>query len=235
MNGNLSECVLITGANRGIGLGLVSEFLNRGYQVIATCRTPDKANELQNLKLEYPQQLRIEKLDVTNSDDFANLLGKISDEKIDILINNAGIFPENHSREGIERSLPEQVMSAFNINTLGAFRAIQAFLPNLQQSPNPRIINLSSLMGSLHHAKGFGYSYRMSKVALNMLTRSFAAENHEIITIALRPGWVKTAMGGIGANIPVEESASKMVGLIETLKPSDSGSFIDYDKEPTAW
>ena len=126
-------------------------------------------------------------------------------------------------------------MSAFNINTAGAFRAIQAFLPNLQQSINPRIINLSSLMGSLYHAKGFGYSYRMSKVALNMLTRSFAAENHDIITISLRPGWVKTEMGGSGANIAIAESASKIISLIENLQLIDSGSFIDYNKTPTEW
>ena len=235
MNGNSSECVLITGANRGIGLGLVTEFLKQRYQVIATCRNPNEADLLQNLKSQYINQLQIEKLDVTDSDDFAVLSKKIANLKIDILINNAGIFPENHSQDGIKKTLPEQLMSAFDINTAGAFRAIQAFLPNLQQSINPRIINLSSLMGSLHHAKGFGYSYRMSKAALNMLTRSFAAENRDIITISLRPGWVKTEMGGSGANISVAESASKIISLIENLQLIDSGSFIDYNKTPTEW
>ncbi len=150
MNTNTEECVLITGANRGIGLGLVSEFLKQRYQVIATCRNPNEADLLQNLKSQYTSQLQTEKLDVTDSNDFAVLSKKIAHLKIDILINNAGIFPENHSQDGIKKTLPEQLMSAFDINTAGAFRAIQAFLPNLQQSINPRIINLSSLMGSLH-------------------------------------------------------------------------------------
>jgi NAD(P)-dependent dehydrogenase (short-subunit alcohol dehydrogenase family) len=229
------QTVLITGANRGIGLGFTAAYLRRGYHVIATCRHPDAADSLNALLQEYSSQLTIEKLDVTEPQHFSLLKTKYDSRPIDILINNAGIFPEDHDKAGIADSPYQQLLSAFATNAAGAFLSIQTFLDNLLLSENPKIINLSSQMGSLAHAKGFGYSYRMSKVALNMLTRSFAHENDRIITVSLRPGWVQTAMGGNNASISVTESVDKMISVIDNLKLTDSGSFLDNDNVPCEW
>ena len=226
---------LITGANRGIGLGLVIGYLEQGYQVIACCRQPQTAIDLQKLLVKYPQQLNVEALDVTHVEHFQELSRKYSNTTIDILINNAGIFPETHSRDGITAVKHENVSAAFATNALGPLLAIQTFQKNLLQSAQPKIINISSQMGSLAAVKGFGYSYRLSKVALNMLTRAFAEENKQIITIALRPGWVKTDMGGTNANISVSESVDKMIKLIAGLTIADSGGFFDNDKNSCEW
>lgn len=235
MNITTKLTVLVTGASRGIGLGFVTEFLKKNYRVIACCRNPALANNLQRLKLKDSENLIIEELNVIKTDHFENLNRIYKNKTIDILINNAGIFPENHSRNGIQSTTYEEVTSAFATNALGALLAIQHFESSLLQSAHPRIINISSLMGSLASAKGFGYSYRMSKASLNMLTRSFADENKRIITIALRPGWVKTTMGGVNANITVKDSVDKMIKVIESLTLEDSGSFFDNEKNHCEW
>jgi NAD(P)-dependent dehydrogenase (short-subunit alcohol dehydrogenase family) len=229
------ETVLITGANRGIGLGLVRKFTSQGYIVIASCRKPDQAKELLLLAEQYPKNVVIEKLDVTSESDFWGVSKKYKDIPIDIVVNNAGIFPEDHSRDGISASNPQDVLAAFEINALGALMTIKSFQTNLLKSLNPRIINLSSQMGALNAAGGFGYSYRMSKVALNMLTCCFAAENKNIITISLRPGWVKTQMGGPNANMTIEESVGKLLQIIENLQAEDSGQFYDINKNICSW
>lgn len=227
--------VLITGANRGIGLGLVIGFLQDGYKVIATSRHPALAQDLQTLKQHYPETLIIEQIDVTKAADFQQISTKYAQITIDILINNAGVFPENHSRAGISEADPKHVLAAFETNALGALMAIQHFQSHLLKSQYPRVINISSQMGLLSSAKGFCYSYRMSKVALNMLTKCFANENSQIITIALRPGWVKTAMGGSNASLSIEESVKKMMEVITNLTSKDSGQFFDIEKNPDSF
>ncbi|MCC2626163.1 MAG: short chain dehydrogenase family protein [Burkholderiales bacterium] len=229
------ETVLITGSNRGIGLGLVKEFIKHSYNVIASCRKPEKAKELLLLAKQYPKNVTVEKLDVTLESDFFAISGKYKDIPIDIVINNAGIFPEDHSRNGISASNSQDILAAFQTNALGALMTIKSFQANLLKSANPRIINLSSQMGALSAASGFGYSYRMSKVALNMLTCCFAAENKNIITVSLRPGWVKTQMGGSNAIMTVEKSVSKLLKIIENLQAEDSGRFYDIEKKICSW
>ena len=229
------QTVFITGANRGIGLGFTTEYLRRGYHVIATCRESHSADHLNELMKAYPSELLIEKLDVTQPLDFTLLQSKYASRPIDILINNAGIFPEDHAQSGIADTHYQNVISAFTTNAAGAFLSIQTFLQNLLLAKNPKVINLSSQMGSLAHAKGYGYSYRMSKVALNMLTRCFAAENKHIITIALRPGWVQTPMGGSNATISISESVEKMITIIDNLTLADSGGFLDNANNPCEW
>jgi len=230
-----NDLVLITGANRGIGLGLVSGYLRKGCRVIASCRHPESAQNLKELAYQYPAALNIEQLDVKKITDFQSLARKYHQIPIDILINNAGIFPENHAGTGITAADPQQMLAAFETNALGALMAIQHFQDNLLKSSNPRIINMSSQMGALSAAKGSCYSYRMSKVALNMLTKCFAEENKKIITIALRPGWVKTKMGGINAILNVDVSVEMIMKVIENLKIVDSGQFFDNEKNLCNW
>lgn len=229
------QTIFITGANRGIGLGFVKEYLKNGDRVIATCRHPEAALELNKLRNNYSDQLIIERLDVTNANDFDKLAAKYHNSRLDILINNAGIYPENHSRDGIKETNATLVLKAFEVNALGAYHAIQKLFPLLLNSPHARIINLSSQMGALTSADGFGYAYRMSKVALNMLTKCFAIENSKIITISLRPGWVKTEMGGTLANIEIQESVKQMIKIIANLDINDSGKFLDYQGNVNEW
>lgn len=151
------------------------------------------------------------------------------------MINNAGIFSEKHSRLGIKEVTSEQMISAFETNALGALLEIQYFQDNLLQSNYLRVITLSSQMDSLASVKGFCYSYRMSKVAFNMLTKCYANEYNKIITIALRPGLVKTEMGGVNATINAEHSVEKMIQLIHLLTIADSGKFFDIEKNLCDW
>jgi NAD(P)-dependent dehydrogenase (short-subunit alcohol dehydrogenase family) len=229
------ETVLITGANRGIGLGFVKAYLERGYQVIACCRLPARAIELQSLATEYGDRLLIERLDVASRTDFDSLHAKYKHLKIDILINNAGVVAAYFDKLTLAQTNADDVLKTLEINAIGAMRSVQCFEHSLSFSSNPRIINMASLAGSISSANGFGYAYRMSKCALNMLTACYAKENTEVISIALRPGWVKTAMGGVGANLEVSESVAKMVTIINKLQASDSGRFIDLELQDSPW
>ncbi len=230
-----NQTVFITGASRGIGLALTKQYLQEGCKVIATCRKPELASELLGLKAYYGDELIIEKLDVTEEDHFKSLVLKYTHQRFDILINNAGIYPENHSRQGIAATPAAFILDGFKTNALGAFLTIKNFVTNLQLAGKPKIINLSSQMGALSSAGGFGYSYRMSKVALNMLTKCVATEYPDIITISLRPGWVKTAMGGYGANLELEVVIPQITKLINELSQEQSGQFIDYQGKVNEW
>ncbi|WP_150466414.1 SDR family oxidoreductase [Francisella sp. SYW-9] len=235
MSNPSQKTVLVTGASRGIGLGFVEYYLENGFYVIATCRNPAKANNLNKLSEKY-KKLCIEKLDVTNSKEQQQLFQKYKDNPLDILINNAGIYPEHHKRISISNTDPSWINDAFQTNCLGAFYLIHNFKDNLLKSENPVVINMASQAGSIEQTKaGFGYSYRISKAALNMLTKTFASECPEIITISLRPGWVKTFMGGENASLEIEDSITAMTKLISSLKPKDSGKFLDAQGRQEKW
>ncbi|AJI52330.1 SDR family oxidoreductase [Francisella philomiragia] len=229
------KTIIITGANRGIGLGFVKYYLAKNFNVIATCRDPAKANDLKELSKKY-QNLIIEKLDVSSPANQEQLLQKYKSIVIDILINNAGIYPEDHKKISISNTDPNWINNAFQTNCLGAFYLIHNFKDNLLKSDNPIVINMASQAGSISQTKaGFGYSYRISKAALNMLTKTFAAECPEIITISLRPGWVKTKMGGDNATIEISDSIQAMTNLIENLRHTDSGKFLDAQGNIEQW
>ena len=141
---------------------------------------------------------------------------------LDILMNNAGIYPEHHRRISISDTNPNWVNNAFQTNCLGPFYLIHNFKNSLLRSNKPIVINMASQAGSISQTQaGFGYAYRISKAALNMLTKTFAAECSEIITISLRPGWVKTFMGRNNASLEVKQSIHYMTKL------EDSGKFLD--------
>lgn len=235
MSSQYKKTILITGANRGIGLGFVENYLEKNFNVIATCRDPAKANDLKELSKKYIN-LTIEKLDVTSPIEQEQLFQKYKSIAIDILINNAGIYPEHHKKISISDTDPSWINNAFQTNCLGAFYLIHNFKDNLLRSDNPIVINMASQAGSIEQTKaGFGYSYRISKAALNMLTKTFAAECPEIITISLRPGWVKTYMGGENASLEVKDSVMAMTKLIGSLKSEDSGKFLDAQGNQEKW
>lgn len=232
--------VFITGANRGLGLEMARQFSADEYHVIGTARRPDKADELKSLNVQ------VEQLDVTIQESIDALAIKLKDQKIDILINNAGYFgpisldkpqPEIDKLEisGVERCLA--------VNTIGPMRVTQALLSNLFQGKERKIINISTrasiLTHTYHGGKGGaqGYGYKMSKTALNMFTRILAGDLQPdgFIVISLAPGWVKTDMGTQLAQLTPEESIRDVKKVIESLTEEHNGGFWFHDGTKREW
>ena len=223
--------VLITGANRGIGLEFAKEYQAAGWSVIATARKPGEAADLKAIGV------RIVQLDVTSAESAAALQEAMKDQAIDLLINNAGVGVGLTGGKFADLKIDEfeQVM---RVNAVGPMRVTQALLGNLRQGKGKTVVNISSGLGSIGwNGQGGFYGYRESKAALDMFTRSLAAElkPEGFTCIALIPGWVKTEMGGPNAELTPEESVTAMRKVIGGLKPGDSGKFWSYDGSNVPW
>lgn len=218
----------ITGSNRGIGLELTKLALTSGHKVWAACRNPHAERSLWELASDYPKSMVLVQFDVAQqgSNDLEKTLPL--DQGIDVLINNAGILT-GHKESLVDLDL-ESVKAQFDVNCLGAIRVIKALLPALKKASLAKIINISSLMGSIGDNKsGFAYGYRISKAALNMLTVNLKSEFPDMVSVALHPGWVKTDMGGSNAPLEVADSASLLFEVIKKVSLKDSGKFLNYD------
>lgn len=230
--------VLITGANRGLGLRLAACYLGKGDIVFACYREKRNISALKSLQLEYADRLFLIKLDVTEENSISKASAAISEitGSIDILINNAGVIFRDESIGGFS---PENAGYAFAVNSAGPMLMVKHFIRLLKSSENPKIIGISSLSGSISRVSGFSglYSYKASKAALNMFTRILCSELKDsgIIVAAIHPGVMKTAMNGNAGDITPEESGSKIHGIIESLKMEDSGSFMDYNGKTCPW
>ena len=231
------ETVLITGANRGIGLALAEALLQNGFAVVAACRNPGAATRLQGLA--QSGLVDVVLLDVTSDELVSAAVAKIREgrERLDVIVNNAGLMPEN-GHEPIADLPLAHLRSAFETNVIGCARVIRAFLPLLRGSNRPRILNISSGLGSISTKDDATYyAYSTSKAALNMLTRSISFEliSAGIITVAISPGWVRTDMGGSDATLSPEESARSLVDAIQTIGPELNGHFLDRNGKPDVY
>ena len=227
------ESVLITGANRGIGYALVHALLCSEFRIFAGCRSPGTAVALSKLAASYPNSVRIFPLDV-GFDTSVTAAAELFDDRIDVIVNNAAIMPEQGGEKITEIDL-EHFRATFDVNVLGCARVIRAFLPTLRRSNRPRILNVSSGLGSIIERDNSSYyAYAVSKAALNMLTRSIAFElaPEGITTVAISPGWVRTEMGGADAEISAEESADAIVEAIQRIGPNLNGCFLDRFGHP---
>ena len=181
--------VLITGANRGIGLALVQEYCQQQWQIIATCRHPEQAQALQQLAQAH-SNISIEALDISDSEQIAALAEHHRDLAIDVLISNAGIYgPKGYSLASLDFAAWQQVM---DINVLAPAKLAQAFFPHLARADSGVFAALSSKVGShTENTKGGGYIYRSSKAALNSVVKSLSNDwrEHGIKTVSLHPGW----------------------------------------------
>ncbi len=221
--------VLITGANRGIGLELARQMSRRGDRVIATARNPAAADELRDL------ELRIEPLDVTSADQAAGLAAALEGSALDVLVNNAGIGVRGGNLGGLDF---DKLMRFFDTNALGALRVTEALLPHLRRGQSRKVIQVTSLMGSItDNTSGGSYGYRASKAALNMLNRSLSVDLAvEGFTCAvLHPGWVQTNMGGLAAPTRVEDCVAGLLRVIDDLSPDATGSFFDFTGQALPW
>lgn len=224
--------VLITGANRGLGLEFVKQYAMSNYEVIACTRKLTKKDDLHKLQLSY-KNISIHALDVKNFlsiDQFSKTFKK----PIDILINNAGVYPDS----SIDHIDYEAWLDAFKINTLAAFKITRAFLPHLKKGDLKKVASLTSKMGSIDdNSGGSEYLYRSSKTALNMVMKSLSIDlkPYDLALITLHPGWVRTDMGGPNGLIDVEESVAGMKHQIDKLSIKTTGQFIAYDGKKIPW
>ncbi len=225
--------VLITGANRGIGLALTRAYLERGDRVAASCRQPAKAAELHALKETYRDDLLILRVDVNLGRSVAAGAEHTEEHfpRLDVLINNAGVAP-GRAHDGLEALEMTQVRDAFETNALGPLRTTRAFLGLLRKSKQARVVNVSSGIGSLARKppeREHYYAYAASKTALNMFTRITASEfkGEGICIVSVTPGWVRTDMGGGDAQLDPAVVAGEMVASIDTLTMEHTSLWLD--------
>jgi NAD(P)-dependent dehydrogenase (short-subunit alcohol dehydrogenase family) len=228
--------ILITGANRGLGLEFARQYLAEGHAVIAACRDTDKAQALRALERDSKGGLTTVELDVTDSASVRHAAAGVAQTSIDILINCAGVIGAHGQRIG---SLDyDDWWEVLDVNLLGPARVCEAFLEHVARSDRRLMITITSGMGSLaDNTSGGSIPYRTSKAAVNMLMRSAAIDlkPRRITAVVLNPGWVKTDMGGPNAKLSPEESVGGMLRLIAKLGPEDSGRFYNYDGREYPW
>ncbi|XP_065576499.1 uncharacterized protein LOC136037680 isoform X3 [Artemia franciscana] len=230
------KTVLITGSSRGIGLGLVKEYVKNGYKVVATCRDPETASDLKSTLAETNQPSAIA-LDVASDDSIFKAAEEVSKivDSIDILINNAGVAAKNHPNDpaiGVDR---EDALRVYSTNVIGPLKVTEAFLPLLRKGNEKKVINVSSDSGSLAKATPWLIlnTYCASKAALNMVTRYQAFELKDFIVVAIEPDWVDTRLGSFDPNSPanmgVDECCKRYVDTISKLSTNDSSWFLSLD------
>jgi NAD(P)-dependent dehydrogenase (short-subunit alcohol dehydrogenase family) len=215
--------VLITGANRGLGLELARQYSSEGWSVVATAR--ERSPELEQLGV------RVEDLDMSDLEAVAKFGERL--DSLDIFIANAGTYgPRSVTNADDARGWAD----TFVINTIAPFLLAQSVLPLVTQS-HGKLIAITSRMGSIEDNTSGGYiAYRSSKTALNSAWRSLAIDNRGKVTAAvLHPGWVQTRMGGSSAPLTPQQSVAGLRKVIERLGPQDSGEFFSYDGSQISW
>lgn len=229
--------ILITGASRGIGLGLCQRFLERGDTVFAACRYPQRAERLIPLTQQYSERLKLVPLDVTLEPSIGAAFQSVSrqTETLDLLINNAGVkFADTDFQDVTVESL----RSTFEVNVLGPIMVSKVFMPLLLAAADPKLAIISSQLGSLEKAQHWGYySYNTSKAAINMFTRMLAddASFQKLSVFALHPGWVRTELGGSSAPVRVEESVTGMMRVLGRDSADLNGRFFTYEGVEHPW
>lgn len=228
---------VVTGSNRGIGHEVVRQLARAGLTVVLTSR--DESKGLKAVEQFQKQELpvRFHALDVTSPTSILALVGFMEKEfnRCDVLVNNAGIFPDRERASVFDAKL-ETIRAAMETNTYGPILLCQAFIPLMRKNGYGRIVNFSSGMGQLDEMNGGSPGYRISKTAINAVTRIFNDElsRENILVNSMCPGWVKTEMGGAGATRSVEEGADTAVWLATLPDDGPRGGFF-RDRKTMAW
>ena len=220
--------VLITGCDAGIGREFAAQCAKTGRNVIATYR--DIAN-----KLPDDPNIRHFTLDVTSAEQFRTLKLALGDEPIDLLVSNAGIGLDSGELGKLDYAFVQQMI---DVNTIGPLRLVETFIDNVAASRERRIAIVSSRMGSISlNLSGAHYGYRASKAGLNAIARSLAIDlfPRGVTVTLLHPGWVNTAGGAVGAQVPAEESVAGMLNVIARLGNHDTGQFYTFSGQPLPW
>lgn len=235
--------ILITGANRGLGLEFTRRYLARRDQVFAGCRRPEAARQLQELKAAHPAALNIVDMDIGDIDSIrkSHAVVRSHADGLELLINNAGIFSTRGSEEPKERLGEldfEDALQVLQVNAVGPLIVAQQYLDLLRAGTKAKIVSITSGYGSISaNTEGFPYYYSASKAAMNMYMRSLAAETRQwgITTVLLDPGWVRTEMGGPEAPVTPEQAVDAMIQVIDGLTARDNGRFLDWKGAEQPW
>lgn len=231
------KTTLITGANRGIGLEFCRQYAADGWRVLACSRLPERSDALNRLASQYPELIKVHALDVADHVEIERLAQVLADESIDLLINNAGIYPDS-DKSGFGHTDYAEWVQAFRINTMAPLKMAEEFATQIARSRQKAIITITSKMGSIaDNGSGGTYLYRSSKAAVNMVVKSLAIDLKPlgITAVVFHPGWVKTDMGGPNALISAEQSVSGMRQVIGRLTMAESGRFFGYDGQDIPW
>jgi NAD(P)-dependent dehydrogenase (short-subunit alcohol dehydrogenase family) len=233
--------ILITGANRGLGLEFVRQYAAEGWEVHACCRRPEGADALRTLR-KTEARLRLHALDVADFPRIDALAHELKGTALDVLLNNAGVFGPRLRAGGdrgqffgaVDYEAWDQVL---RVNTMAPLKMVEAFVEHVAASAQRKIVTLTSSMGSIAETSGGFYAYRSSKAAVNMVMACLARDlaGRGIKVAALCPGWVRTEMGGPDAPVNKEDSVRGLRRLIASLTAERSGTFTHYDGTAVAW
>lgn len=227
--------VLITGANRGLGLEFVRQYEAKGWRVLAACRAPERADALQVLAAEN-SDIELLSLDVTKESDINALAERLEGQAIDHLVLNAGVLGADCAVLG--EMTQAKWLEVLTVNTVAPALLIQALRDNVTASEHKTIIGISTRVASLaDNSSGNMYSYRTSKVALNQILVSAAQNLREqgVKTLAIHPGWVQTDMGGKDATFTAQQSVAGIIDVAQNMTLADSGSFRVFDGSSIEW
>ena len=227
--------ILITGANRGIGLNLAKQFAEDGWRVLACCRKPDQADDLRALSERLPS-VELHALDVTDYTRMQELATSLSDCAIDILLSNAGIYGPRGLEFG--QVSAEAWREVLEVNSIAPLMLAQAFADSVASSRQKLIAVVSSKMGSIgYNGSGGSYIYRSSKTAVNQVVKSMSIDLQDrgISVITLHPGWVQTDMGGANAETTVDDSGKGLKQILQSAGASQNGCFIEFNGNSIPW
>lgn len=227
--------VLVTGANRGIGLEHVRRFAARGIEVIAAVRVPKQATMLHQLQREYAGLITIFPYDASITESIKSLKTAVGHLAIDLLFANAGALGEDEPLGQLETKM---ILDIVQINAIAPLKLAEIFIDNVAKSERKLIAFQSSVMGSIgSNSSGGYYAYRSSKAMLNMFAKNLSIDLRPkgISVLTLHPGWVRTSMGGEDAPLAPSESAVNQQKLFDQYDHSISGSFFNYDGQTIVW
>lgn len=227
--------VLVTGANRGLGLEFVKQYAEAGATVYACCRNPEGAAALRKVCDAVGGKASLHALDVTSGDSVTALAESFHGQPLDILINNAGIYgPRNQSAEDMDY---DGWARTFAVNSMAPLLVAQAFRENLKKGREKKLVTITSIMGSMSHNSGAYLAYCSSKAAVNNVMSGLAQawKGDGIVVALIHPGWVKTDMGGKNAALEPHESIAGMRRVIAGLTQKHSGRYLDYNGEELQW
>ena len=227
--------ILVTGANRGIGLSITRMYGEQGHTVIACCREPKGADALNQLA--GNSLIKVQKLDVGNSHSVLAMAKDLEGMPIDVLLNNAGIGGPAHDNQSAYNMDFEGWAETFNVNTMAPVRVMQALNCNLKLAETPKVVTISSQLGAISLDRAFAYAYCTSKAALNKFMRMAAIpmKDDGIAVCVIHPGWVRTDMGRPEADLSPDESAAGIIEVISGLNIENTGSFWKWNGEVHPW
>ena len=225
--------ILVTGTNKGVGLEITRLLSNRGDRVIACCRRPPEATALSKLE----GNIDIQEVSVGEDESVSQLASRLKGVAIDTIINNAGTVGPEAKRQSVSDMDFSGWADAFNINSMGPVRIMQALLPNLKMTESPKVMTVTSQMGALSLDMTSAHAYCSSKAALNKFMRlaSIDLKSDGIAVGLVHPGWVRTDMGGPRAHLSPEESAVGCIEVTDTLSLDNTGGFWKWNGETHDW